>query len=230
MREQKRTTICFYREDYWVLDFAKTRAAIKGISTTEEMVQMLKNSYLPEVQKEKFRTSFIKKLDMITEKEMKRLKEELKTSPDCVDFFELGIAYGKAGVHEEAAKIFNKLVAIFPEDPEAHYCLGVAYRNLGEFQNAVYALEEAIQLRKDYVEAYVNLALAFGRWGRFRDAVDALKKALELKPNDADIHFALGVALYISGDRVSALKECLTLQSSDRKLSDELYNLMSIKN
>ena len=70
---------------------------------------------------------------------------------------------------------------------------------------------------------HVNMGLAYGELGHYKEAVDSFKRAIELDPDDAEIRYGLGVALLLSGNKVSALEQCLFLRSIDRKQADELH-------
>jgi len=73
---------------------------------------------------------------------------------------------------------------------------------------------------------HVNMGLAYGELGRYKKAAVSLKRAIALEPDDAEIRFGLGVALFLSGDKGAALRQCLKLRGIDRKLGYELYSMI----
>lgn len=58
--------------------------------------------------------------------------------------------------------------------------------------------------------------------GRHTEAIKILENALRIEPDSAEIHYGLGLIYLLSGDTVSARKECETVKSIDTDLGRKL--------
>ena len=96
--------------------------------------------------------------------------------------------------YQEAARFFEHVVRLEPENPSAHNGLGNVEYALGNLDTAIAAYRRAIELAPRYTAAHHDLALAFrakmqaepaqaGRW--WQEAIQALQRAYELAPDDS---------------------------------------------
>lgn len=76
----------------------------------------------------------------------------LQAAPDRVDALQmLGQALTGCGRHEEALQVDQRVVALTPKDPTAHYNLACSRSNLGDVDRALLSLEKAFDLGyRDY--------------------------------------------------------------------------------
>lgn len=98
-------------------------------------------------------------------------------------------------------KLLESVLRSNPGRNNARYNLGVAYHRSGDFSRALSHLEELRRRDPSYPEVDRALAQAyFGRGlgllqaGQARDAAGFFNRALECEQNDADLHFATGLA------------------------------------
>lgn len=234
----KRTSICFYNEDFWVLDDAKLRAKIKGISVTEEIINNLKNSYtikeprkdslLEKLKKDYIEGVLIRVLQPIEKLAIRNLRYAMEENPKNVeDLFDVGLDQMKNGKYKEAIVTLKKMIGIYPKEVAAYYCLAISYKNLGKHEYAIYQLKEAIRIKHDFIEAYVNLGMVHVDSENYKQATDALRTATKLKPKDSKIRFALAICYFLAGDKVSSIEQSIILKSLDENLAGELRNLIN---
>jgi tetratricopeptide (TPR) repeat protein len=234
----KRTTICFYNENFWVLEDAKLRAQIKGISVTEEIISNLKNSYTVKEPKgdsllEKLKKDYIKGMliRVIQPSEalaIRNLRYKMEENPKNVeDFFDVGLAHMENGRYKKSVETFKKMIGIYPKEVAAYYCLAISHKNLGQHEYAIYQLKEAIRIKHDFVEAYVNLGMVQVDLENYDQAINALRNAVGLKPKNSKIRFALAICYFLAGDKVAAIEQCIILKSLDENLAKELRKLVN---
>ncbi|MBX3133261.1 MAG: DUF4388 domain-containing protein [Gemmatimonadaceae bacterium] len=106
----------------------------------------------------------------------------------------LGVAFFRAGMLDEAVREFRRVTELRPEDLGARFQLGVAHLRLGKWSEALTHLEAAARQRGAKPSVHHNLALALERLGREDEAKAALETALA-RGGDAEpsVHLSLGV-------------------------------------
>jgi len=92
--------------------------------------------------------------------------------------FECGWAALVAGLPEQAAPLFEDVVAAHPDDPRAWVNLGLAHAGLGRVARAIDAYRKALALQPAQSEASTYLGNALYRVGRRREAEAAWREAL----------------------------------------------------
>ncbi|KAK3606907.1 hypothetical protein CHS0354_018502 [Potamilus streckersoni] len=123
-----------------------------------------------------------------------------KEWPDKDELFSMALFYGNQNQPERAAKLFQKLVDINPDDAEAWYNLGTAYAGQEKYKEAEEAYREAVRINPDDAKAWNNL-------GKYYDqAAKACQKALEINPDLAEARYNLG-NLYRGQEKYKAAEE-----------------------
>jgi tetratricopeptide (TPR) repeat protein len=89
----------------------------------------------------------------------------------------LGIAFYKAGMLEEATREFRRVAELREQDVAAHFYLGLVQLKHGKWSEAARAFQEAAAMPAARPAIFHNLAYAFEREGRFEDARAALEEA-----------------------------------------------------
>jgi tetratricopeptide (TPR) repeat protein len=145
------------------------------------------------------------------------LTRALELQPDLVVVRNhLGRLYLAQGRLEEAIKSFRVLIKHAPDVPEARHNLAVAYARQGLQDLAIEQFEEALRLRPDFHAARLDLSTLLLEEGRIRDAIDTLRPAFTVAPQPletgdqrdlVDVHYRLGVAYSMAGQRQEAVQE-----------------------
>lgn len=77
----------------------------------------------------------------------------------------------------------DRLVTLYPDDPEAWLDRGNTLSELGRYEEAVSSYDRAIALREDDCITWKNRAIALKQLGQYEEAVISYEKAFELKPD-----------------------------------------------
>ena len=111
------------------------------------------------------------------------------------------------GDANEAIRLLEDIVSLYPDEEEAYNQLQGFYRDLGRFNEGLAAAEQGVKalpnsgiLRNTYGYELI--------WhGRYTDAIREFQKYSELNPNEANPHDSLAEAYLISGQPERALEE-----------------------
>jgi Tfp pilus assembly protein PilF len=90
--------------------------------------------------------------------------------------------------------LFQRAVAISPDNAIVNNNLGFALARQGRFHEAIRYYNEALHLKPQYVTARFNLGLVMGKVGKPQDAIHNLTRVLHTEPDFPDAHYYLGVA------------------------------------
>ena len=158
----------------------------------------------------------------------------LEKFPKHVDTYRLlGKAYLEAGRHNEAADVFQRVLAAAPDDFIAHAGLSVVHENRDDLKAALWHMERAFEvqpsspaiqdeLRRLYEKmegvAPARLRLTRGalarmylRNGLYLQAIAELRAALAEEPHRADLMALLAEALYQNGNNLESASTASSL-------------------
>jgi tetratricopeptide (TPR) repeat protein len=117
----------------------------------------------------------------------------------------LGVAFYKTGMLDEAEREFRRVAELRAGDLHARFFLGLVHLRLGQWNEAVGDFEEAARAPQAGVEVFHNLAFAYERLGRVALAKEALREAVRRGgERDARVHTSLGVLSLLEGNLESA--------------------------
>ncbi len=106
----------------------------------------------------------------------------------------LGIAFYRTGMLDEAVREFRRVAELRIDDPGARFYLGLAHLRLGRWAEALTHFEAASRQRGAKGAVFHNLALALERLGRLDEAHAALEQARSRgSEEDPRVHISLGV-------------------------------------
>lgn len=131
--------------------------------------------------------------------------EEVATDVRIEEHRNLGVAFYKTGMLDEAVREFRRVAELRPDDAGARFHLGLAHLRLGRWAEALSHFEAGSKQRGAKAAVFHNLALALERLGRSDEAREALEEAMvrgaEEEPRT---HLSLGVLALRAGDFASA--------------------------
>lgn len=107
------------------------------------------------------------------------------------------------GRYEEAEVMFKQILAIQPENPNAHFDLGNVYLYQGKYVEAINLYKEAIDLRLDkkfMADYYFNLSVCYAGMGNNKEAINSIKQCLKLNPDYPEAENLL--ELYKAGGKI----------------------------
>ncbi|MEX2181988.1 MAG: DUF4388 domain-containing protein, partial [Gemmatimonadaceae bacterium] len=131
--------------------------------------------------------------------------DEVATDVRIEEHRNLGLAFYRTGMLDEAVREFRRVAELRPDDLGARFHLGVAHLRLGKWAEALTHFEAAGRQRGAKPAVFHNMALALERLGREDEARAALAQALakggEEEPR---IHLSLGVLALRRGEFAEA--------------------------
>ena len=99
----------------------------------------------------------------------------------------------------EAISLFQEIVRLDPDSPQAHYDLGVACLSIGRLAEAAASLERAVELKPGFDSAQSQLAFALLRQGREPEALLVYRRLSQTADDPlARLHFS-ALALEMEG-------------------------------
>jgi len=116
-----------------------------------------------------------------------------------------GAARHARGDLDGAARLYRKVLAQRPSDPNALNLLGVIARQRGDLPRALDLSGKAVALRPDSPVFLANHGAALAEAGRLPEAVRVLAAALSRRPDDPTTLRNLGQALTAAGDAAGAV-------------------------
>jgi tetratricopeptide (TPR) repeat protein len=126
----------------------------------------------------------------------------------------LGVAFYKTGMLDEAVREFRRVIDLAQGDAHARFYLGLVLMRQGKWPDAANAFHEAASQPGAKPAVFHNLAYAFERLGRFEDAAAALEEAMRRGGDqDARLRTSVGVIALRLGD-VDAADDALTAARS----------------
>jgi len=117
-------------------------------------------------------------------------------------------------------------------DAQSFYDKGLKELQQKNWSAALSFFQQAAAKNPQYVDAWVYVGYCYGKLGRWQDAIEAFKQAIRIKPDDAgahSMHFMLGAAYLMTGDKGSALEEYKILKTLDAEMANKLLNLIDAK-
>jgi len=116
----------------------------------------------------------------------------------------LGIAFYKTGMLEEAAREFRRVADLRATDPAAHFYLGLVALRQARWRQAMEALRLAAERGGTKPAVLHNLGLAYEQMGRLDEAQAALAEAASRARTDARIYLGWGIVTLKQGDFAGA--------------------------
>jgi tetratricopeptide (TPR) repeat protein len=106
----------------------------------------------------------------------------------------LGIAFYKTGMLDEAIREFKRVAELRPQDVPARFYVGLVSLRSGRWADAVSVFSEVTAQAGARPAAYHNLAYALEQLGRYEEAAAALAEAMKRGAgDDARVRMSLGV-------------------------------------
>src|SRR4029079_6661040 len=93
----------------------------------------------------------------------------------------LGVAFYKAGMFDEAVREFRRVNELRPGDELATFYAGLVLLRQGRWQDAVTLFQQMVARRATNASIYHNLAYALERLGRHDEAADVLAQAMRIE-------------------------------------------------
>jgi len=111
---------------------------------------------------------------------------------DARTFNNNGVDLVAKAKYQDAAKEFEKALAVDPDFHAARYNLALAHYNMGKVKESIAEFQRLVNGAYYFVNAHYNLGTIYLREGMVDKAIEQLKIVEELEPGHAEAHFNLG--------------------------------------
>ncbi|HEU6450489.1 MAG TPA: DUF4388 domain-containing protein [Gemmatimonadaceae bacterium] len=134
-----------------------------------------------------------------------RPADELAREARVEEHRNLGVAFYKTGMLEEATREFRRVAELRDADVQSRFYLGLIALRQDRLEDATTLLREASERQGAHAAVFHNLAYALERQGRYHEAVDVLGKALDHGGSeDPRVRTSLGILALRTGDVAEA--------------------------
>ncbi|MGH7338421.1 MAG: DUF4388 domain-containing protein, partial [Myxococcota bacterium] len=131
--------------------------------------------------------------------------EDLKmTDARVEEHRNLGVAFYKTGMLDEAAREFRRVVELRGGDAGAHFFIGLVALKQARWREAMEALRLAAEKGGSRPAVLHNLGLAYEQLGRLKEAEAAYAEAATRAKHDARVHLGWGIVALKHGDHAGA--------------------------
>jgi tetratricopeptide (TPR) repeat protein len=129
-------------------------------------------------------------------------KSEVDLMLDCVKKspqkarpnMNVGYAYIKLGIYDEALEFTQKAIHLDPNYAKAYYNLSILYQKMGDFNQALDMGKKSLEIDPSLHMAYYSLGGIYLESGQYDKSIEAYRKFLEAYPAFPNVHHLLGVA------------------------------------
>jgi tetratricopeptide (TPR) repeat protein len=129
------------------------------------------------------------------------LTSPMLMAQDAQFFIRQGMGFAQQKMWDKAGAMFQKAIALQPQNCEAHNCLGYVYAGAGYYKEALQEYEIALKIKPDYKSAQDNLIAGVTAWsqdlidhGQYSTAEEVLKSAIARCPEAGEFYYFLGIA------------------------------------
>ncbi len=112
----------------------------------------------------------------------------------------LGVAFYKTGMLDEATREFHRVVELRPVDGSSYFYLGLIALRQGHWEAGAAYFGQALEHAGPRATTLANLALSLEKSGRYDDAENVYSEAAALAPQDPRILTGWGIAALHRGD------------------------------
>lgn len=120
-------------------------------------------------------------------------------TPALDDLYRAAIRLHQQGRGNEAAAIYDRVLAERPDHAGALHLKGVLAIQAGDFERAIALIEQSVAIDPSHGLALANLGVAYRSLNRFDEAIPLLRRALEIDPDSPLVLANLGQALNRAG-------------------------------
>jgi tetratricopeptide (TPR) repeat protein len=117
----------------------------------------------------------------------------------------LGIAFYRAGMWDDAAREFMRVLELNAADFDARFHLALVSLRAEKYREALRQMKALLEETGPSFAVFINMAYALRRMGRPNDALLVLNEADALRPHSAAVALSRGVAYLEAGDLQDAL-------------------------
>lgn len=137
----------------------------------------------------------------------------------------LALALDNLGQRHKAFEMYERAIALNPNDPDLYLNVGTAAWSLRLYEGAEKAFRAFIEMLPDSPKGYNNLAGCLRDMGRIDEAIDLVRNALFRMPDAAELWNTLGTIMGEQSDFDNAATFYREAQRLDPTMSRAFHNL-----
>lgn len=145
--------------------------------------------------------------------------------PTLFAWLQEGVARHEAADLRGAERLYDKVLKVDRNNPDALNLKGVIASDTGRPQHALSYFDRAIKALPSFAVAFFNKALALAALARNTEALSAYAEAIRLKPDYADALLNYGLLLHATGRAQEAITIFRTLTEKSPADARAHYNL-----
>lgn len=137
------------------------------------------------------------------------------TAGELAHVLQTAIGHHQAGRLPEAEVLYQQILQVEPNHPDALHLLGLIASQVGKHEIAIELISQAIKAKPGEHIYYNSLGNAFYALGRLNEASARYRQAADAKPDYAEAHYNLGVVLQAQGrleEAVSSYRQTLKIK------------------
>ena len=127
------------------------------------------------------------------EQDASQISESGEKELSLEEALRLAIQFQQQRRLDDAEAIYEAILQVFPQQPDALHYLGVLHHQRGDQQKAIELIRRSIAIQPAYKDAYNNLGNIFKESGKLPEALAAYQKVIELDPDNGPAHNNLGI-------------------------------------
>lgn len=150
----------------------------------------------------------------------------MATIPEAMS---IAVNHHQAGRLDDAKLIYEQVLQVVPDHPDALHLLGVIAHQNGNHQVAIEQIRRAIKSNPHAAAYYGNLGVAYRASGRVDEAVACYRRALEIAPEYAEAHNNLGNLLNrldMPDEALACCQRALQIRPDYAEAHDNLGNAL----
>ena len=125
---------------------------------------------------------------------------------EIVERRNLGMAFYRAGMLDDAAREFQRVLDLNSADFDARFHVALVALRAEKYREALRQMKALLEEAGPSFAVFINMAYALRRMGRPNDALLVLNEAEAIKPRTAAVALSRGVAFLEAGDLEDALE------------------------
>ncbi|MDR2894999.1 MAG: tetratricopeptide repeat protein [Alistipes sp.] len=135
-------------------------------------------------------------------------------------FFWMGRSHLVESRYREAIRIYNALLRVDPDDPEAYFFRGIAKANLDDNLGAEADFTLAIEKNPVSTMAYHHRAITRMLQGNYDDALSDFREAIELRPDLSGPYYSRGYTFLMNRQFEAAIEDFTTYIFHNNRVAD----------
>jgi predicted TPR repeat methyltransferase len=131
---------------------------------------------------------------------------------------------------DEAENLYQRILSVAPENPDALHFFGVLQHQRGRSGEAIRLIQHSLRIAPAYADAHNNLGNIYRESDRIAEAESCYRRVIELSPDHAGAYNNLGIVLRAKGadaEAAAAYQKSISLDPEAFGPYENMGNLLS---